>query len=58
VVNTAVAGLTPIAVRLQNIGDTASAKVRISPIGADTHIQFWAKDTSGDWCMISMSPDG
>jgi hypothetical protein len=48
-------GLQPIAVRLQNIGDAASAKVRISPINAGTHIQFWAKDTSGNWYDINVS---
>ncbi len=48
-------GLLPIQVRLQNIGDAASANVRINSIGANNRIQFWAKDTSGNWYDINVT---
>ncbi|MGD0977150.1 MAG: InlB B-repeat-containing protein [Minisyncoccia bacterium] len=55
-VDTAINGLSPIAVRLQNTGDAASANVRISPIGdASGHIQLWAKDTLGNWYDINVT---
>jgi len=53
-VESAVVGLTPIAVTLTNIGDTTSANVRISPVGAGSHIQLWAKDTSNNWYDINV----
>ena len=54
-VNTAINGLTPISIRLQNTGDTSSASVRISPVGASSHIQLWAKDTSNNWYDINVT---
>jgi hypothetical protein len=54
-VATAVAGLTPIAVTLQNTGDTASGNIRISPINAGSHVQFWAKDTSNNWYDVNVT---
>lgn len=54
-VDTAIVGLTPIAVTLANTGNAASANVRISPIGASSHIQLWAKDTSGNWFDINVT---
>jgi len=54
-VDTATSGLTPIQVTLTNTGTAASANVRISPIGADPHIQLWAKDTSDNWYDINVT---
>jgi hypothetical protein len=54
-VSTTVAGLTPIAVRLQNIGNAASVNALIAPVNAGSHIQLWAKDTSNNWYDINVT---
>ncbi len=55
-VGIAVNGLTPIAVTLANTGNADSAtNVRISPIGASSHIQLWAKDSTGNWRDINVT---
>lgn len=48
-VDNAVAGLTPIPVTLENTSNTDYTNVRISPIGANSHLQLWAKDSLGNW---------
>jgi hypothetical protein len=54
-VDTAVAGLTPIAVTLNNAGSTSSDLAFINPIGAGGDIQLWAKDTGGYWSDINVT---
>lgn len=49
------AGLTPTTLTLANTGDATSGNVRVSPIGAGAHIQFWAKDTSNNWYDINVT---
>lgn len=49
------AGLTPISIQLKNTGSVASANARIAALGTSDHIQFWAKDTYGNWFDINKS---
>lgn len=53
-VNTAISGVSSIAVSLQNTGTAASENVRIAPVNGGGHIQLWAKDTTGgNWFDIN-----
>jgi hypothetical protein len=42
-------------VTLANIGDATSAKVRISKIDSNSHLQLWAIDTAGHWSDINVA---
>ncbi len=55
-VDTAIAGLSPVQVTLSvDIEGTAGyGAVRIAPVDAGEHIQFWAKDTSDNWYDINV----
>jgi hypothetical protein len=54
-VDAAISGLAPIQVTLKNTGPGASVKVRISPVGAGSHIQLWAKNSDSNWWDINIT---
>src|SRR5680860_613808 len=54
-VTAAINGLAAIPVTLENTGGDVSNNVRISPIGADSHIQLWAQDSDSHWFDINVT---
>jgi len=56
-VEEAINGLEPVKVTLATeiLGEKGYDAVRIAPVGVEEHIQFWAKDTSGNWYDINVA---
>jgi hypothetical protein len=52
-----VESLTPVLVRISPdiVGTTGYDHVRIAPVKAGEHIQFWAQDTDGNWYDINVA---
>jgi hypothetical protein len=48
-------GLSPIQVTLTNTGFAYNGNARIAPINANTHLQFWAKDTLNNWYDVNVT---